>query len=175
MTIIGFIFVNGDYNASETINYNFYNTSDEDKKNTENTSKTKEDIEEVDFEFVNNETKTQSDAKRTNDQNYECQHSEFLNLMTFPNEAEYLNDWLHKNINKDNSDHENILHFYAVNNIGLFKSKVSYKIFVKEFGDIISQSNYSKLMRRDNNFSDDELTLALQTLDLSRFNIKNKP
>jgi hypothetical protein len=99
--------------------------------------------------------------------------SPLYEIMTYPEHAQYLLEWLHKNMDNQKSGRSIILPLKAVYEKGLFKTKIPYTAFVEEFGNCVSQTNYSRLMGDSSNYTNDELSLALEGIDLSIFKTKN--
>lgn len=126
--------------------------------------------EDAPFEDVTPRTK---DEVATNikpaETNKDYSSSPLIPYMTYPALAQYLLAWFHKRMNNQPTVKERLKPFKAAHERGLFKCPVPYEAFIAEFGFCISQTWYSRLMSSGDNYSDDELTLAIETLDLSVF------
>ncbi len=101
-------------------------------------------------------------------------HSPLVAYMTYPEHANYLLGHLHQEMEKQKTARGRILYLKAVCEVGLFKSRIPYTAYVIEFGKNMSQSNYSRLMGNGGKYTNDEITLALESIDLSVFKSKNK-
>ncbi len=97
-------------------------------------------------------------------------HSPLIAYMTYPEHANYLLGWLHYRMDdKIKKYRDYFIPFRAAYEKGLFKSNIPYKYFEMEFGNKITQSFYSRLMGKSANYTDDEISLALEGLNLNVF------
>ena len=96
--------------------------------------------------------------------------SPLIPFMTYPQHAQYLLEWLHLNMDNQKNLREKLKAFRSVSEKGLFRGEISYDLFIEEFGYELSQGWYSKLMKSKTIYDDDELTLAINSLNMSLFN-----
>lgn len=114
--------------------------------------------------------KTKAEEQGTTHKDYS--NSPLIPHLTYPQYAQYFIEWLHTNMDNQKNYREKLKAFRAVSEKGYFKGEISYDIFNEEFGYGVSQSWYSRLMNDPNIYFDDELNLAIQSLDLDIFKIK---
>ena len=144
-----------------------------DNHNNGSNSRSKEsnDAESVDYEEVNPKPK-QSETFVSKQHLLSCRDyskSPLIPLLTYPKHALYFIDWLHRNMDNQTSPREIIKPLRAACERGLFKSSIPYDIFVEEFGGKVAQPWYSKLMNERDRYQADELSLALETLNMNLF------
>ena len=149
------------YNRGNNNSFNYYDNSTSQKEEAE--------AEYVNFEEVKPKTKEEHFEVSSKDYS----NSPLVPLLTYPEHAQYFISWLHLNMDNQKDYREKLKAFRAVSENGYFKRAVPYDIFVEEFGYQLSQGWYSTLMGENGNYSDDELKLAIQTLDKERFSQNN--
>lgn len=87
-------------------------------------------------------------------------------LLTHPEHATILIPWLHSNMCNQNNDRDRIMPLKAVFEKHFFKSTIPYETFKLEFGKLVCQSSYSKLMGQGGNYTENELKNVLKSLNL---------
>ena len=87
-------------------------------------------------------------------------------LLTHPEHAPILIPWLHRNMSNQGNDRDRIKPLKAAFENHYFKSTIPYETFKMEFGKIVCQSSYSKLMGQGANYTKDELKNVLKSLNL---------
>lgn len=87
-------------------------------------------------------------------------------LLTHPEHAPILIPWLHSNMCNQSNDRDRIMPLKAVFEKHFFKSTIPYETFKLEFGRLVCQSSYSKLMGVGGNYTKDELKNVLKSLNL---------
>ena len=90
-------------------------------------------------------------------------------FLTYPDNADYFIDWLHRSMENQSKVKDYLLPLRAATEKGLFKTPIPYKVFQEEFGDKVSQTWYSKLMGSNDIYSEDEFTLVLESLNMELF------
>ena len=167
-------------NCTIISNETIYNSSEDKKKDkseeSDDDSDTSDNSEVVPFEEIDSKPKQEEPhSDQPNKQPRDYTQSPLYELMTYPEHAQYLLEWLHKTMDNQKSGRSIILPLKAVYEKGLFKTRIPYTSFVEEFGDSVSQTYYSKLMSSDDKYTDDEITLVLEGLDLRVFmKLKNQ-
>ena len=91
-------------------------------------------------------------------------NSPLIPYLTHPELAQPLIEWLHRSMANQSSDRDRILPFKAAFEKHLLKRVPQYEDFKKEFGDIVCQSQYSRLMGNDGKYSEDEFKRVLASL-----------
>ncbi len=92
--------------------------------------------------------------------------SPFLRHITKPEKAQTILQWLHQVIEYQVTDREIIRPLKAAVEEGLLTWPIPYDDFRQEFGDIVSQTRYSRLMGNDGKYTKKELQLVLKSLNL---------
>ena len=87
-------------------------------------------------------------------------------LLTHPEHAPILISWLHSNMSNQSNDRDRIKPLKAAFEYHYFKSTIPYETFKLEFGKLVCQSSYSKLMGQGGNYTEDELKTILKSLNL---------
>lgn len=87
-------------------------------------------------------------------------------LLTHPEHAPILIPWLHRNMSNQSNDRDRIKPLKAAFENHLFKSTIPYDTFKMEFGKLVCQSSYSKLMGQGGNYTKNELNTVLKSLNL---------
>ena len=122
---------------------------------------------------------TKNEEKDNAEEDVEIEHSDvnkdysnscLIPHLTYPEQGNYLIGWMHHNIEIQSKISERIKIVKALDSRYYFKSKVDYKDYIEEFGDKVSASWYSRLMKRE--IPSDELDVILESLDSSIFPIK---
>lgn len=78
--------------------------------------------------------------------------------------APYCIDWLHQSINSSLPDREKVKPLKALFENHILRYVPNYNDYVQEFGPVVSQSSYSKLMGNGGKYSKDELKDCLEPL-----------
>jgi len=148
-------------------NYNVTETKKEEEKNDaeDDDACHQAEMVEVLSDLDNNDTV----VKRC-EMNKDYSKSVLKPLLTYPQQADYLIEWMHLNIDSQRKMSEKIKVIKALDSRYYFKGKVGYKEYMEEFGGKISASWFSKLMKRK--LSSDEADVILESLDTSVFPIK---
>ena len=115
-------------------------------------------------------TSTKKAVVKQYDVNKDYSNSKLVPLLTYHDQANYLLGWMHLKIDGQPKISERIRIIKALDSRYYFKSKVDYKDYIEEFGDKVSASWYSRLMKRE--IPSDELDVILESLDSSIFPIK---
>ena len=94
--------------------------------------------------------------------------SPLVPYLTYPQHAQYFIGWLHYRMDNQKAKKDFILPLKAAMERGLFKRPIPYEVFKEEFGDMVKQYEYSRLMN-GTRIKDADLDLVLETLDLKIF------
>ena len=93
-------------------------------------------------------------------------NSPLIPYLTHPEQAQPIIEWLHRSMANQNSDRERIKPLKAAFEKHLLKSVPQYDDFRKEFGDIVCQSQYSRLMGNEGKYTEDEFKRVLASLNV---------
>ncbi len=93
-------------------------------------------------------------------------NSPLIPCLTHPEQAQPLIEWLHRSMANQSSDRDTMLPFKAAFEKHLLKRVPHYEDFKKEFGDIVCQSQYSRLMGNEGKYTEDEFKRVLASLKL---------
>lgn len=142
-----------------------------DKKDQSNEKESKEETDDADHtEVVEVQpTSAKKPVVKQCDVNKDYNKSPLIPYMTYPQHAQYLIEWLHRNMDNQKNLREKLKAFRSVSEKGLFRGEISYDLFIEEFGYELSQGYYSKLMKSKSIYDDDELTLAISSLNMKLF------
>ena len=91
-------------------------------------------------------------------------NSPLIPYLTHPELAQPLIEWLHRSMANQSSDRDTILPLKAAFEKHLLKRVPQYDDFKKEFGDIVCQSQYSRLMGNEGKYTEDEFKRVLASL-----------
>ena len=141
---------------------NFYGKNEQHEEKTE--------VEDIPCEEVKPKCNEASVYRQQGMTTKDYSKSPLIPFMTYPQHAQYLLEWLHLNMDNQKNLREKLKAFRSVSEKGLFRGEISYDLFIEEFGYELSQGWYSKLMKSKTIYDDDELTLAINSLNMSLFN-----
>ncbi len=128
----------------------------------------KDEAEDVECEEVKEEPDTHYEPSTTCRQ-LPCRDyskSPLFPLLTHPEHAPILISWLHSNMSNQSNDRDRIKPLKAAFEYHYFKSTIPYETFKLEFGKLVCQSSYSKLMGQGGNYTEDELKTILKSLNI---------
>ena len=152
-----------------TVNYSnctFY-TNETNNHSNNNPQYDKADAEAVAFEEVKPEPKREdTSVTRQGEAKRDYSKSALIPLMTHPEHAEYNIERFHLNMDNQTTDRERIKPLYVASENKVFKSTIPYEIYKQEFGGKVSQPQFSRLMGKEGNYSEDELKATMECLKL---------
>lgn len=93
-------------------------------------------------------------------------NSPLIPYLTHPEQAQPLIEWLHRSMANQSSDRDRIMPLKAAFEKHLLKRVPQYEDFKKEFGEIVCQSQYSRMMGNEGKYSEDEFKRVLASLKL---------
>ena len=93
-------------------------------------------------------------------------NSPLIPYLTHPEQAQPLIEWLHRSMANQGSDRDTIMPLKAAFEKHLLKRVPQYEDFKKEFGEIVCQSQYSRLMGNEGKYSEDDFKRVLASLKI---------
>lgn len=140
-----------------TVNNNEPNHTHQDRKDA---------AEEVGYEELKRQTTTANASFDVNARCSDYSGSPFLRHFSNPEKAPLILEWLHRVIKYQVTDREIIRPLKAAVEKGHLTWPIPYEDFRQEFGDIVSQTRYSRLMGNEGKYKNKELKLVLESLKL---------